>query len=103
MATLSPRRTERMVVPWNWGVSWVIERALSRTSGYLPPKSPEFKRGFSGALAADEDGVAVDAQRLEQRRVDLVQVGEDHALARELDGLHGVEEGRGEGELDAQD
>src|SRR5205809_8144190 len=102
MATLSPRRTERMVVPGNWGSSWVIGRALARSGDYLPPKSPQFKRGFSGALAADEDGVTVDAQRLQQRGVDLVQVGEDHPLAGELDRLDGVEEGRGIGELDAQ-
>ena len=24
MATRSPRRTERMVVPWNWGDSWFM-------------------------------------------------------------------------------
>src|SRR6185369_6030966 len=55
---------------------------------------------ISDGLLADQDGVAVEAEGLEQRRVELVQVREDDALAGELDALHHLEERRGEGEVD---
>jgi hypothetical protein len=84
MATRSPRRTERMVVPWNCGGSWSWG-AIS--SGRAARAEIAMRPGISAGLAAHQDRVAVARQRLEQRRVELVQVGEDHALAGELDRL----------------
>src|SRR6185436_7374286 len=101
MATFAPRRTERMVVPWNWGGSlmgWLLARGGS--AGLPEIAFPRL--GISAGLAAHQDRVAVHAHRLEERGGKLAQVGEDHALAGELDRLHDIEEGRGVVELDAQ-
>src|SRR5258706_16222726 len=83
MATRSPRRTERMVVPWNsWGSGGM--------SGlYHPPGAGAGKitidaNAISGGPALHQDGIAVDPEGLEERGVVLVQVREAHALARVL-------------------
>src|SRR2546423_12772897 len=98
MATWVPRRTDRMVVPWNSIGFALIGRLLARGRFAGRGKSLFPRGGFSGRFAADQDGVAVHTHRLEERRGQLVQVGEDHALAGELDRLHHVEECRGVGE-----
>src|SRR5512140_2477976 len=114
MATRSPRRTERMVVPWNCGESGFKGsnsnlRALANLNSVnwslTPIYSSEIafsRRGISGRLASHENGVPVDPERLEKRRVELGKVREDHALAGELDRLDGVEKRGREPEIDAQ-
>src|SRR5687768_7463592 len=94
MATRSPRRTDRMVVPWNWEIESVIGNRYTGRSPLGDSEIHDFKRAISGGLPAHEDRVAIDPEGLEKCRVQLVQVGEDHALARQLDRLHHVEEGR---------
>src|SRR5207342_2333718 len=95
------RRTERMVVPWNSG-GFVFMEGLYHAPGGRRGEITKGREGISAGLAPHQDRVAVHADRLEERRVELVQVREDHALARELHRLHGLEEGVGVCEVDAR-
>src|SRR5438876_8220018 len=83
MATEGPRRTERMVVPWNSGKEGFM-RGLYHASSGARARIANARRGISARLAAHQDRVAVHAERFEKRRVELVQVGEDDALPGQL-------------------
>src|SRR5258706_8796237 len=102
MATEAPRRTQRMVVPWNSGREGFM-RGLYHAPPGVRAKIANARRGISAGLAAHQDRVAIHAERLEKRRVELVQVREDHALARELHRLDDLEELPGVGKVDARD
>src|SRR6185503_9542610 len=78
MATRSPRRTERMVVPWNCWVSGLMS-GLYHASGRPRRENRHHADAISGGPAAHQDGVAIDPEGLEERGVQLVQVREDHA------------------------
>src|SRR5437867_7517541 len=83
MATEAPRRTERMVVPWNSGKEGFM-RGLYHVSPAPLARIANARRGISARLAAHQDRVAIHAERFEKRRVELVQVRKDHALTRQL-------------------
>src|SRR5436190_14074144 len=102
LATRRSRRTEMIVVAWNVGDS-VLIGGLYQTARRRAAEIARRPIVISGGLAAHQDGVAIGPERLEQRRVELVEVGEDHALARELERLDELQELAGVVEVDARD